>query len=582
MGANKTMTGYPSIDKPWLKYYSEEAKNAPLPECTVYEYLWENNKDHQSDIALVYYGRNITYRTLFRNIDICAKSLLALGVKEKEIVTIALPSIPEALYLIYAINKIGAVANMIHPLAGERELVNYLNEVKSRFAFIFDGTYKIIKDHLSETSLEKAVVITAGSSLPSLIKHPYFLKNRPPKLENDSLMTWMQFKLMGSSTELRAVKKDAHTLALISHTGGTTGEPKGVMCSDHNLNALMYQIVCNFKHTRGGTCLSVLPPFINYSLVHSMMAMLVIGYKSVLIPNYNPLEFAAYAERYKPNIVLSIPPYWEALLRIDEKEFGDLSCLEQIYYGGETMDAKTEIALNKLIKAHGAKTELCKGLGATELMGGVTQSILDCNPVGSVGIPLVKMNCKIVEMNTVEELKECQIGEVCFTGPTLMMGYYGQPEETANIIKVHADGKPWLHMGDLGYIDENGILYVTGRIRRIIMTKGRDKQVTKLFPDRIEKELNAHPAVQLSCVIGVPDPKRINYPKAVIELEPGFEPSKKLKDDIRAFCVGRLPEYQIPDEIEFVDALPRTDRGKVDYRALEKRAEEGRDNNEAQ
>ncbi len=582
MQNQRPLTGFPSIDKPWLKYYSDEAINAPLPECTVYEYLWENNKDHQSDIALVYYGRNITYRTLFRNIDICAKSLLALGVKENEIVTIALPSIPEALYLVYALNKIGAVANMIHPLAGEQELVNYLNEVKSRFAFIFDGTYKIIKDHLSETSLEKAVVITAGSSLPSLIKHLYFLKNRPPKLENDSLMTWMQFMLMGSSTELRAVKKDAHTLALISHTGGTTGEPKGVMCSDHNINALVWQVGAALPHGRQERMLVVLPPFINYSLVNGMFEPLSFGHRVILIPNYKPEKLVEYVDKYKPNHINTIPQYMEALLTIPSIEKADLSSLRHVYYGGEAMHEETESKINALLLSCGAKYRMGKGLGSTETVSSASFTLPNNNVAGSVGSPFPRVNCSICDPADNRELGYNSVGEICFSGPTVMIGYYEKPKATAEIIKTHTDGLCWLHTGDLGYMDENGVLFVTGRIKRIIMTKGRDKQVTKLFPDRIEKELNAHPAVQLSCVIGVPDPERINYPKAVIELEPGFEPSKKLKDDIRAFCVGRLPEYQIPDEIEFVDALPRTDRGKVDYRALEKRAEEGRDNNEAQ
>lgn len=566
---NNSLTGYPSIDKPWLKYYSEEAINELLPKGTIFEYMWENNKNHLSDIAIIYYGRKITYRMLFRKIDQCASALTALGVREKEIVTVALPSIPEALYLVYALNRIGAVANMIHPMAGERELVFYLNEVNTKIAFVYDATYHIIKDAISKTPVKKTIVISAGESLPVVKKQLYFLKNKQIKPNASSRLNWNQFLHLGSRRDVPTVRKDAHTLALISHTGGTTGEPKGVMCSDCNVNALIYQLVSNFEYTRQGTCLAILPPFINYSLIDSMMAMLYIGFKVVLIPNYAPEKLGEYINRYHPNVINSIPAYWEALLQIENIQTVDMSCLKYIYYGGEAMSAKNEMAINGLLQACSAKSKLGKGLGCTEMMAAATQTYSDCNSDGSVGVPLVWTNCKIIEPGRTLELTYNQEGEICFAGPTVMMGYYNNLEATNAIVKIHSDGQRWLHTGDLGYIDENGTIFVTGRIKRIIMTKGKDRQVTKMFPDRIEKVLNSHPAVELSCVIGVPDEKRINYAKAVIELNAGHTASEELKSEIREFCCGKLPEYQIPDVIEFTAALPRTDRGKVDYRALE-------------
>ena len=300
MTENKPLTGYPSIDKPWLKYYSEETINALLPECSIYEYLWENNHDYPDDTAILYLGRKIRYGELFQKIDQTAAALSTLGVKPGEIITVALPSIPEALYVIYALNKIGAVANMIHPLAGVTEIVNYLNEVKSRVAIFFDGTYRIVEDALGETCVEHAVVVSAGESLPFGLKQLYFLKNPRPNLSgNPVLVSWNAFLQNGKSSQIPVVKKDYRTLALISHTGGTTGEPKGVMCSDKNVNSLIYQIVCNFEYTRQKTCLVSLPPFINYSLLESMLAMLAIGFKVALIPKYQPEELDTYIKRYK-------------------------------------------------------------------------------------------------------------------------------------------------------------------------------------------------------------------------------------------------------------------------------------------
>lgn len=566
-------TGYPSIDKPWLKYYSKEAVDASLPGCTIYEYLIANNKDYPSDIAILYVGREITYKKLFDCIDQTAAALTALGVKPGEIVTVALPSIPEALYTVYALNKIGAVANMIHPLAGEQEMVNYLNEVESRVAVLYQGSYDIVKNRLKDTAVEHAVVVSAGESLPLGIKQLFFLKTPRPRLPAGAgLQSWPAFIRGGQGMAISTFAKDPRTLALISHTGGTTGEPKGVMCSDYNVNALIWQLVCNFEYVRQLACLVTLPPFVNYSLIDSMLAMLVIGFKVALIPDYKPEKLGSYIEKYKPYNISSIPAYWEALLKIKDIQSVDMSCLRYMYYGGEAMSVENELAVTALVQSCGAKGQLCKGLGSTEMMAAATQTYADCNTEGSAGVPLVCTNCKIVEPDTTEELTYGQIGEICFAGPTLMMGYYNKPEATDAIVKYHADGQRWLHTGDLGYLDENGVLYVTGRIKRILMTKGRDGNITKIFPDRIEKTVSEHEAVAVCCAIGVPDEKRINRPVVYVVCKPGAGEQEQITEQILALCRKELPDYMVPEAVLYREDLPRTPRGKIDYRQLEKMA----------
>ena len=561
------LSGFPSVDKPWLKYYSKEAIRAQLPECTIYEYLVENNKDYPSDIAINYLGRKITYKELFDNIDKTAAAFLKAGVKEKETVTIALPSIPEALYCVYALNKIGAVANMIHPLPGKEEMLNYLNEVRSKVVIIFDGAYETLVNDIGRTSVEKVIVASPADSLLVTLKIAYKLKVKKPKVDGKVFRSWKTFIQEGKGTDARTVKKDCHEVAIISHTGGTTGKPKGVMCSDYALNALMYQIVCNFKFDRCGCSLVVLPPFVNYSLVEATMAMLSIGYTIALIPKYDTDRFAEYIKKYRPTVILSIPAYWNALLENRIKT--DMSFFEHIYYGGEGMSEENEKAINELLKECGSKTTLCKGLGSTELMAAASQSFPECNPIGSVGIPLVKVNCCVEDPETGTELQYGKEGELCFSGPTLMIGYYGKQEETDDIIKIHSDGERWLHTGDLGYVNEDGVIFVTGRIKRIIMTRDENSQVTKMFPDRIEKTIYLHQMVEACCVIGVEDKERINYPKAFIMLK-DKKNENSIKKEIIDICVQNLPEYMIPEVIEIVEDLPRTPRGKIDYRALEK------------
>ena len=571
----KKLTGYPSVDKPWLKYYSEEAINTPLPECTIYEYLYENSKDYPKDIALEYMGSKISYRELFVRIDECVKALTALQVIPGDIVTIALPSIPEALYLVYALNKMGAVANMIHPLAGEKEILHYLNEVKSSVAVIFEGTYKIIEKSIYTTSVKKAVVVSAGDSLPFGIKQLYILKNRLPKFAAEGMfINWKQFIIKGNNASVVPVKKDSSTVAVISHTGGTTGDPKGVMCSDRNINALIWQIGCNLEYRRQERYLVVLPPFINYSLVNAMLEPLAFGFTVVLIPKYEAAMFDEYVRKYRPNHISSIPSYWEALLSNEKLKKRDLSCLKHIFYGGEAMNAQKEQEVNNLLLACGANTKLGKGLGSTEMVSAATFTYDKCNVLGSVGAPLVRVNCKIVEPETFDELTYNQAGEICFSGDTLMLGYYNNQEATNAIIKYHPDGIRWMHTGDLGYVDENGVVFITGRIKRILTTIGKDGIGTKMFPDRIEKAIMKHPDVALCCVIGIPDKVRLHYPRAYVILNDEHSQTQQMTESILQFCAKELPEYMIPEEILYRNEFPRTSRGKVDYRALEKEAKE--------
>ncbi|MCR5399364.1 MAG: acyl--CoA ligase [Lachnospiraceae bacterium] len=568
----KSEWGYPSFDKPWLKYYSDSAINAPLPECTIYEYLLENNKDYPSDIAIIYLGRKITYKELFDNIDKTTAAFLKLGVKEKEIVTVALPSIPEALYCVYALNKIGAVANMIHPLAGTEETVNYFNEVQSRIAVIFDGAYDNIVNDIERTSVEKVVVASPADSLPLHFKIAYNLKVKSPRLDGNRFINWKEFIRDGFGTTVKVVKKDCHEMAIISHTGGTTGEPKGCMISDHSTNAEIWQVGMTMYPSRQECMLAVLPPFVNYSLTNGMFEPLAFGMKLVLLPKYEPLKFADYVIKYKVNHVNTIPAYCEAMLQIPDIEKKDLSSLKYVVYGGEGMTEEVENSVNVLLKRCGCKYSLKKGLGMTEATSAASASFENLNDFESVGIPFPKMIKKTIDTETFEETKYGVDGEICISGPTIMQGYYRKEEETAEIIREHADGKKWLHTGDLGHISEDGIIFVTGRIKRIIMTKGSDGNVTKMFPDRIEKAIHRHDSVEISCVIGVPDKERINYPKAFVTIKKSDsdKASKEhIKTEILDICKQSLPDYMVPNEIEFLENMPRTSLGKIDYRALE-------------
>lgn len=561
---------YPSIDKPWMKHLSKRAKGLQVPEGTMFDLIYENNKDYPNELALKYMDIQVTFAEMWEHIEEVVKALNALGVREGEIITIAMPNTPEFVYLAYAINRVGAVMNIIHPLPGKEELLGYLEEAQSRYFFMFDGTYAIIKDDLKNTSVEKAIVVSPAYSLAPIKRKLYQLA-KFPKLDKTMCIDWKAFLKNGVNSPATTGKTDSDAMAVISHTGGTTGEPKGVMLTNRAMNSVAYQVWQTFDlaDRRQLTILVVLPPFVNYSFVNGIHEGLTMGDTLALLPEFKPEDFADYYKQYKPNVINSIPQYCLAMLNDPKLKDMDLSELKYVVAGGEAMDATAEAELNAFLKDHGADMQVTKGYGCTEFTSVVTYTYPEVNFLHSVGIPFPFVNVMIVDPDTNEELPCGERGEICVTGPSLMLGYYKNQEATDEVIKVHADGQRWFHMGDLGFVDEDGIVFITGRIKRIIMTKGDDGNVTKMFPDRIENAINKCEDVNASCVVGVKDDERIHYPKVYIELKDETMDKDLAREHILEICRKKLPNYQIPVEIEFMRELPRTERGKIDYKVLD-------------
>ena len=536
----------------------------------MFDLIYENNKDYPNELALKYMDIQVTFAEMWEHIEEVVKALNALGVREGEIITIAMPNTPEFVYLAYAINRVGAVMNIIHPLPGKEELLGYLEEAQSRYFFMFDGTYAIIKDDLKNTSVEKAIVVSPAYSLAPIKRKLYQLA-KFPKLDKTMCIDWKAFLKNGVNSPATTGKTDSDAMAVISHTGGTTGEPKGVMLTNRAMNSVAYQVWQTFDlaDRRQLTILVVLPPFVNYSFVNGIHEGLTMGDTLALLPEFKPEDFADYYKQYKPNVINSIPQYCLAMLNDPKLKDMDLSELKYVVAGGEAMDATAEAELNAFLKDHGADMQVTKGYGCTEFTSVVTYTYPEVNFLHSVGIPFPFVNVKIVDPDTNEELPCGERGEICVTGPSLMLGYYKNQEATDEVIKVHADGQRWFHMGDLGFVDEDGIVFITGRIKRIIMTKGDDGNVTKMFPDRIENAVNKCEDVNASCVIGVKDDERIHYPKVYIELKDETMDKDLAREHILEICRKKLPNYQIPVEIEFMSELPRTERGKIDYKVLD-------------
>ena len=540
-----------------MKYYPHDCDKMHIPTATLFEQIYKINKDYLQETALLYQDIQISFGEMFLNIDMIAKSLVAAGVKRNDIVTIALPNIPELIYLFFAVNRIGAVANMIHPNSGQTEISKYVNNTDSKLLFIYDKQYKNLQQTLNDMKVCKSVVVSPAWSLSKVKRLIYNVKNHIPFIKNgDKVCRWSWFEKLD--------------WAAISYTGGTTGEPKGVVLTNKNCITESTIVEVGRKFERQECMMSVLPAFVMYSLANTIIEPLLHGFKTLLIPNYQPAKLLKYIKYYHVNHTNSIPAYWNVLLEMDNPTKYDLASLGFLGCGGEQLNPDAEIRINQILASCGSKVKLIKGTGMTELTSAATASPPELNdPPGSVGIPLPLINCKILNVDSGSELTYNQEGEICFSGPTIMAEYYKNPDATAAIIEMDDEGIRWIHTGDIGYMTTDGIIYVTGRIKRLIMHKDENGVVSKVFPERIEAAIKQHKSVCECCVVGIPDKQHISLLKAFVELNKGYESSKSLINQILQSASLILPSYMIPKDVEVVKKIPLTDRGKVDYHLMD-------------
>ena len=562
-------TGYPSVDRPWLKYYSEEAKHAKQPEGTVYDYLYDSNRAHLDEVALEYFGRKTTYGQMFARIEAAAKAFWQCGVRSGDVVAFCTVTTPETVYAFYGLNRLGAVANMIDPRTNADRIRQYLQESKARVIVVIDAAYPKIAKLIGSACVEAVIVVSAANAAPFAMRIGYRLTQGKPRMPlGGRCVPWNAFVAAGRSARAAYAAYRPNTPAAILHTGGTTGTPKGVVLSNDNFNTMVvFQKYARTRMQRGNSFLGIMPPFIAYGLVCGINNPLCLGLRIILIPKFDPQQFAALVVKHKPNHALGVPSYWESLAK--SEGIGDLSFLENAITGGDGITPSAEEAVNTFFKAHGCRHKLSKGYGMTELSSTATYSVCDaCNPPESVGIPLFWNNVKIVEPGTQKELPYRQQGEICLTSPTMMLGYYRNEEETRRTLLTHDDGVTWIHSGDIGYMDEDGVLFLVGRSKRVIPRPDGHK----VWPSQIESVLSEHPAVAACAVVGLhnPDGENGRIPTAFVVLKDGMAGSSALIDELDRMSKARLPERDVALAYHFIDALPLTPIGKVDYRALER------------
>ena len=560
---------------PWISHYGDVPFHLEYPEDSMSAVVLATAEKYPKLPALSYMGRIIPYSLLEKNIKTTAKAFSAIGIKEGDKVTVCLPNVPQAIYCLYALNYIGAIASMIHPLSAESEIEFYLRTAGSKCAITLDMFYPKFEEVMKKYPLEKLIVASAADELGLIKKTAFSIIHIGKKVKlpkNDTVLKWNEFfslgkKFTGDDPKVRKCDKD---VAVILFSGGTTGTTKGIMLSNLNFNALALQTAAMSHYDiHSMRMLAAMPVFHGFGLGVCIHTMLVAGGLSILVPRFNVKAYANLIKTEKPNFIAGVPTLFEAITRNPYLDGVSLDFLCGVFSGGDSLSVELKKKFDKFLDDHGSPVHVREGYGTTEC---VTASCLTpyCEErEASIGLPYPDTYYQICAVGTCDEVPYGEDGEICLCGPSVMVGYMNNEAETANTLRVHADGNVWLHTGDLGKMDEDGFIYFKQRIKRMIITSGYN-----VYPSQIENILDAHPKVQMSCVIGVKDPYKMQKVKAFIVLKDSIKPSESIRQELHEYCRKNIAKYALPYQIEFREELPKTLVGKVAYTVLEKEAEE--------
>lgn len=565
---------YASIEKPWLKFYSSSSNRAELPKMTAYEYMAICNSDNLDNLALEYYGYTETFKEFLKNINEVAQAFYNIGVREGDVVTIISVATPELEKSFYALNRIGAVLNLVDVRSDAKTLKKYIDETNSRVVIVLDNFISEFNKIVNQTDVYKVITVSPYNSIPSFKRRLANMKYKKSQeyrinsdIKRDSLyIEWNEFLTIPVIEKVNYTSYKENMEAVYVHTGGTTGVSKTVRLSNDNMNAISFQYkLFNGEYDKGETFFNDIVPFVAFGIVAAIHNPFCLGLTNIIVPLLMPKEFTKFMIEKKPNHVLAVPTYWEDFVNDKRVKKMDLSFLKHAGSGGDSMSIKRKEEINLFFKEHGSTASIEEGYGMTELSSTCTVCIGNIMNINSLGIPLNKNIVSIFEPNTDTELdySNNNIGEICIMGPSMMLGYLNNKEEEDNVIKVHSDGTKWVHSGDLGFIDEDGFVHLVGRIKRMIIRGG-----FKIYPQEMERVISLVKGVARVCVVSKHSEVYGGEPVAYVIMENGFN-GDSIKNDIREICKRELPEYSQPKDIIFKDKFPFTSVGKVDYKTLE-------------
>ena len=560
---------YASQAKPWLKYYDQKFIDQTLPALSAFEYVCQRSKNHLNDTALEYYGRKFTYADLIVNVKKTAAALRGAGVKKGDIITVVSIMTPEIIALFYAADMMGATLNLVDPRYSVEGIREYIEEVDSHLLVCLNVVYERCRQAAKRTNVEKVIVLSPADSLPPVMAVGYKLTTPDKNKYASNVIRWKQFIKGGEGQSTAAEPYDPDHACVVVHTGGTTGSPKGVMLTDDCFNgiALQFQAYPKLFH-RGQKLMNIMPPFIAYGFACGIHLPLVLGFTVIIIPNLDPAKLGSLVLKHKPEHMFGVPAHYQQLAADPKLRDKDLSFILNYAAGGDSLSRGAEQTVNDFLAAHGARYPIAKGYGMTEVSSAATVAAGLDNKPGSVGIPMVNTVVAAFEPGTDQELPIGQRGELCISGPCLMKGYYNKPEETAILLRRHPDGRVWAHTGDMGYLDEDGFVFLDSRIKRMIIRHDG----FKVFPSMIANVVSRHPAVHQCSVVGCADKDHTQgrLPFVYIVLKADTTAKKKqVIRELERMCAEELPEYVQPVAYKFISSMPMTPVGKVDYRQLE-------------
>ena len=554
---------------PWKDYVGEVPLHLDYFDGSMFEAVAKIAETYPNNIAFDFMGKSTTYKELVRETERCAKALKTIGVREGDKVTIAMPNCPQAIYMFYAVNLVGGIANMIHPLSAEKEIEFYLNESESVTAITIDQFYNKFENIRQNTKVVNIIIASVKDALSRPIRAGYMLTEgrKIKKIPADApVIRWGDFlKLSNACFYNYKVERHGDDPAVILYSGGTTGTTKGIVLTNKNFNALGQQVIAaNPMFRPGDRMLAAMPLFHGFGLGVCIHTMLSQGGRCILIPRFTAKSYAKQIVKYRCNFIAGVPTLYEALLRLPSMDGADLSCLKGVFSGGDSLSIELKKKFDKFLYDHHATIQVREGYGTTETVTACCLTPPHMFKEGSIGLPFPDTYIKIVEPGTDRELPYGEEGEILLAGPTVMKEYMKHPDETAQTLRHHADGLTWVYTGDLGSMDEQGFIYFKGRAKRMIISSGYN-----VYPGQIENILDAHEFVQMSCVIGVPDAYKMQKVKAFVKLSPDVAPNDKTKQALMDYCRKNIAKYAMPYDIEFRDDMPKTLVGKVAYRVLE-------------
>lgn len=555
---------------PWLRFYAEIPHHLDYPNCTMYQLVAKAAQAYPKRPAYEFMGVQTDFATFHRRILETASAFAAMGIGRGDRVTLALPNIPQALWCFYGLNRLGAVPNMVHPLSAPAEIAFYLRVSGSRAIIAVDSFYARVADAMTQLHTPvKCVVVHIADQLrfPKNVAYRLSIRKKLPAIAyGEQVVDWKQFFSAADVSTLAPDTGKGEDVGAILYSGGTTGTTKGILLSNNNFNAtaLQTKAASGFIFEPGMRMLSVMPVFHGFGLGIGIHTALVFGVSCILVPQFSVKSYAKLLRTRKPDVIPGVPTLFEALLRAPGLEKTDLSFLKGVFSGGDSLSVELKRKVDAFLKAHGAQVQIREGYGTTECVTASCLTPRDSHREGSIGIPFPDTYYTICKPGGEEELEAGQQGEICLRGPSVMLGYMDNPEETSAVLRRHADGEIWLHTGDLGYMDADGFVYFRQRIKRMIVSSGYN-----IYPSQIENILDAHEKVLISCVIGVDDPYKMKKVKAFVVPKPGVAPSPQLREELFAWCRRHIAKYAMPYEIEFRAELPKTLVGKVAYRVLE-------------